>query len=243
MEERWNICQKEIQVSNINFFFSKPENLILTPLKKANKRSGSKWCRDYQAIKHDRMQSLSRATIRSLLNALGALYILNIYYRDECFDLGKNSLVGSFDTRLGSDIFSVFVAHAEKIAVGNEVSDNDIELPVRNELVRSIYIQKYKEESLREIHQDVVFMNQRTAENLLKSQKVMNFLKNNPQYKVTNGIQLALDAGGTELVKEITAAHRVAHGFTEARYEAILNKSEQIYPTLTKQDAAICSQD
>lgn len=236
LEDQWNICQKEIRVSNINFFFSKPENLILLPLKKANKRSGSKWGRAYQAIKHDRMQSLNYATIGNLLNALGALYILNIYYRDECFNLGKISSVGSFDARLGSDIFSVFVAHAEKISVGTEVSDNDIESSVRNELAHSIYIQKYKEESLRQIHQDVITINQSAIEKLLKSQKVLDFIKDHSNYKIDNIIQLAKDAGGTELVKEITSTVRLAHGFAEACYEVILNKGNQIYPILTEQD-------
>ena len=239
LEQSWNIGKKQVTVSSINFYFTDEKNRVLTPLHKANKRgtSGSKWKQAYQAVKHDRRNSLKKGNIENLLNALGALFILNVYYRDESFSLGRISSAGSFDSRLGSDIFSVFVAHAEKIPVGNEVSDDDIESAVKNELEHSIYVQKYKDESFRKIHKEIVTANLNAVDKLVKSQKVTEFIKNNPGYTITNAIQLARDAGGDALVKEISSAMHLARGFAEAYYEVILYKGHQIYPTLTKEDA------
>ena len=75
------------------------------------------------------------------------------------------------------------------------------------------------------------------VDKLIKSQKVIEFIKNNPGYTITNAIQLARDAGGDALVKEISSAMHLARGFAEAYYEVILYKGHQIYPTLTKEDA------
>ena len=82
--EKWSLNKKKIQISHPNMFFSNP---ILTPLHKANKRgsSGCKWKQAYQAFKHNRTQNLKQATIWNMLNALGALYVLNLYYSDESF--------------------------------------------------------------------------------------------------------------------------------------------------------------
>ncbi len=63
---------------------------ILVPLHKAHKRgiSASKWQQAYQSIKHYRSKSVGVATIENFLNALGALYVLNLYYANESFWLG-----------------------------------------------------------------------------------------------------------------------------------------------------------
>ena len=48
---------------------------------------------------------------------MAALYILNIYYRDEKFDVGTIVKADPLDARLGSEIFSVSLAHAEKMQI------------------------------------------------------------------------------------------------------------------------------
>ena len=174
LEQSWNIGKKQIAVSSINFHFTDEKNRVLTPLHKANKRgtSGSKWKQAYQAVKHDRRNSLKKGNIENLLNALGALFILNVYYRDESFSLGRIFSADSFDSRLGSGIFSVFVAHAEKISIGNDVSDDNIESAVKNELDHSIYVQKYKDESFRKIHKEIVTANLNIIPKTLTQQRV-----------------------------------------------------------------------
>lgn len=77
LEQKWHISKKEITVSAINLYLTEEKHRLLLPLHKANKRgtSGSKWKQAYQAVKHDRRNSLKKATIENLLHAMGALYI------------------------------------------------------------------------------------------------------------------------------------------------------------------------
>lgn len=84
--EKWKIDKKKLIVSSSKMNFSS-EKSLLAPLHKSHKRgkSGSQWKRAYQAIKHDRELSFKQANVENLLNALGALYILNLYYKNESF--------------------------------------------------------------------------------------------------------------------------------------------------------------
>jgi len=78
-------------------------------LLKANKRGSSScdWKRAYQEVKHNRTLNLHNGNIKSLLRALGALFILNIYFKDEVFDLGRDGRATNFPINMGSDIFAI----------------------------------------------------------------------------------------------------------------------------------------
>lgn len=113
LENNWHICKKEVTVSARSLYFIEDKHRIITPLHKANKRgtSGSKWKQAYQSIKHDRRNSLKKATIENLLYALGSLYILNLYYLDDRQDIGRVYLSDhQFDSRVGSDVFRLIIA-------------------------------------------------------------------------------------------------------------------------------------
>lgn len=105
----WNIDKRVVIVSSPVLFLEKEENRILTPLYKTNKRgtSSADWCKAYQAVKHNRVKNLQKGNIKNLMRALAALYILNLYYRDEKVSFiipGKEPLQ---DLSFGSQIFSV----------------------------------------------------------------------------------------------------------------------------------------
>ena len=93
LETRWMLSKKQIIVSSTNFHFQNDENKMLYPLKKANKRgsSGADWAKAYQAVKHNRVGNLKDANIKHLIRAAAALFMLNLYYRDDVFELGKES--------------------------------------------------------------------------------------------------------------------------------------------------------
>lgn len=98
--------KKVVVVSCVSFNLTKDENLYLKPLKEAHKRQGTDWEKAYQALKHDRYSSLSKGTVKSLLHAMGALYLLNIYFKNIKLTtryLGASKL----DLSFGSSIFSV----------------------------------------------------------------------------------------------------------------------------------------
>ncbi len=105
----WDIDKKVVLVSSPNIFLTEDENLILTPLHKSNKRGSSSadWCKAYQAVKHNRVRELKRGNLKHFLRALAALYILNLYFKDEKVNFitpGKDQFQ---DFSFGSQIFSV----------------------------------------------------------------------------------------------------------------------------------------
>lgn len=127
MERKWKISERQVIISSSNFFFQEQDNLILTPLRNANKRgsSSSKWARAYQAIKHNRVENLKEGNLKNLLNALAALYLLNIYYKDEVFDLQGDSTATNFDPGMGSSIFSIRILSVMKMSVSGSVYEGD----------------------------------------------------------------------------------------------------------------------
>mgnify|MGYP000965766816 FL=1 len=117
LDNKWLLSKKKVIVSAPNFYFSDEDNRVLTPLKKANKRgsSSSKWLIAYQAVKHNKNNSLSKGNLKNLIGALAGLYVLNIYYKDLEFLLGRDYNGTNFDSSLGSSLFSVKVHTNEHV--------------------------------------------------------------------------------------------------------------------------------
>lgn len=117
LENKWLLSKKKVIVSAPNFYFDNEDNRVLTPLRKANKRgsSSSKWLIAYQAVKHNRNNSLSKGNLKNLIGALAGLYVLNIYYKDLEFLLGRDHNGTNFDSSLGSSLFSVEVHTNENV--------------------------------------------------------------------------------------------------------------------------------
>lgn len=109
LDSRWKLSQKVVMVTSPLFYLSKEENVYLHPLHKAHKQGdkSSDWKRAYQAVKHDRSHSLTQGNIKHLLRSLGALFLLNVYYNNITFSIGTDASGKSFDTTLGSAIFSI----------------------------------------------------------------------------------------------------------------------------------------
>ncbi|MCD8291756.1 MAG: hypothetical protein LUC91_09695 [Prevotella sp.] len=109
LETKWVLSKKVVNVSNPHFYFESIENKCLTPLYKANKRgsSGADWKKAYQSVKHNRAKELRKGNLKFFIRALAALFLLNVYYDDNVFALGKKSDVHSFDSSLGSSFFCV----------------------------------------------------------------------------------------------------------------------------------------
>lgn len=235
LEEEWKLSKKHISVSAINMFFEKQENIVLAPLYKANKRgsSGSKWKRAYQALKHDRNNSLSIATISNLINILGALYILNLYYRDDQIDLGRvymNETI--FDSRMGSNLFSAKYFHASPIAVSRIMNDSSITPFNIEEFENSIFIQKYDDKSFEAMHESFCKDDEITMRNFEQSKIIKDFLLNNPEFTTKSVVEICKAAGGDELILK-TVCLKHSKNIQSLRQEVILNKHRQIYPNLS----------
>ncbi len=106
LDIKYQTHKKVVVVSCSSVNLTKDENISFKPLREAHKRQGTDWERAYQAVKHDRYSSISQGTVKNLLHAMGALYLLNIYLKKPKILL-KYTDVNNYDFSLGSSIFSV----------------------------------------------------------------------------------------------------------------------------------------
>lgn len=234
LEKKWNISKKIIIVSGIDFYFKDEKHKILTPLKKSNKRgtSGSKWKRIYQEIKHNRAESLEKATIGILLNILGALYILNVYYKNQKLEI---SYTDSFDNSFGSDIFSVFCYDATKISLSRNMGDISINTVNGNlDLEQSIYVKKYSDKEFKELHKQFCEIENTIQQRFSDSYDICKFLKENPEYDKKNIGEICLKVGGVELFKKIVEAGINFDWLKtgNSKIDIVLNKNNSVYPNL-----------
>lgn len=105
----WNLDAKVVQVVSPNVYFDKEENKVLRPLHKAHKRGSSSadWNKAYQAVKHNRVKELSKGSIKHFLHGLAALYLLNLYYKDEQLKNLSEKDKGLVDRSFGSSLFAI----------------------------------------------------------------------------------------------------------------------------------------
>lgn len=234
LESNWKLSKKQVIISANTFYFMDEKNKVLYPLNKANKRgtSGSKWKQAYQAIKHSRKVSLKKATIENLLNAMGALYILNLYYREEKFDIGRVYMgTGEFDNRVGSDIFSIFTYKATALSMKRCMDDSCI-IPLNgNDIDRSIYIIKYDDNSFKEMKEAYCRDSEITKNNFYNSKEIAEFLEENPDYKEKTINEICMAAGGDDLLSRIMS-FTYQRDNRNTKTEAIINKHTNIYPTI-----------
>jgi|GEM_PF-1823627 len=81
LDTEWEMSAKQLAVTSDNFFFDKSFQPHFAPFDYVN-GSPDDFYSAYNAIKHDRAKNLPKADLNALIRALGALYILNIYYKD-----------------------------------------------------------------------------------------------------------------------------------------------------------------
>jgi hypothetical protein len=228
LEALWQLSKKQIQISATNFYFTELENITLTPLRKANKRgaSSSDWQKAYQAVKHNRVTSLPKANLKHLIRAMGALYILNLYYNNNEYPLKKDSGGLNFDSSQGSSIFSVKLHINTTIAPGIDYSKNPdydeyIYVLKPTDETRNINQQKFKE--INEI------IAERTKASLIKkaTQQSGN-IQNKSRVDAEIVIKAMVNEIHTENMIQVAKenAKAIQTVFESLRYEAVLNKQQ-----------------
>ncbi len=239
LENSWHLSKKKLAISAVNFFLSDDQRII-TPLRKANKRgtSGAKWKQAYQALKHDRINSLKQATIKNLIDALGALYILNLYYKDACTvstdAIEKDS---SRIIQIDSAVFSVYLYRADIMDVGGSMSDESINGFSPEVLGEAIYVLKYRDKDFVEIHESICNDFKTGFERLSDPAAYERLLKymfggEVRQCDVNTTIyDFAQKWGGGQIVY-LASDNTWMKTAQRAKKEVALNKSEHVYPTL-----------
>jgi hypothetical protein len=224
LEDKWQLSKKQVIASSLNFHFLREENKILTPLKKAHKRgtSGSEWKKAYQAVKHDRANNLENGNLKNLIRAMAALYILNLYYKDDKFELEKNEK--TIPSNMGSDIFNIKIHQYS----GYDGNHNYIK---KEDFIECVYLTKQTDESEEIWKNAIKNMNDGNLEFFRKHPKFIEAISTDPKllenYKGTNLMWDIL--GQSEYMRMVGGAqHFLQEANSKTKNEAILNKN-QIY--------------
>ncbi|MBP1639489.1 MAG: hypothetical protein H6Q17_1072 [Bacteroidetes bacterium] len=151
IDVKWQTHNKLVMVVAPFFNFTKNENRILKPLREAHKRKGTYWERAYQAVKHDRYSSLQKGNVKALIQALAALFLLNIYYRNDSWIIKYND-ISKLDYSMGSAIFSVKSPEANQLWYGNNptISESPYVATYKDDYYQKIEAMQREEEQVLE---------------------------------------------------------------------------------------------
>lgn len=105
LNRKWNFNNKQINIISPHFDLSW-KNSILFPLKDAHIKQNTIWKTTYHDLKHNRYKNLDKANIKALLESMAALFLLNIYHRNEIM-YSKYEDIKNKDYSFGSRIFSL----------------------------------------------------------------------------------------------------------------------------------------
>ena len=240
LENIWSLSKKKVLVSASNFYFNLPEHKILTPLKKANKRgtSSSDWLKAYQAVKHNRSEDLKEGNIKHLLRAAAGLFLLNLYYKDDIFEL-SNSNKNNFSEKY-SEIFDIKVHTWHSGSIDSYFKKEDFEECVyftkwtndyKNKLTKWITEQNKNLNELIFNHPNVLqHLNDNFIENgKIKMEELKSFWKNREYFKC---FDMQKEYGRMLQSADYSASEKTKFNLkqTPAQYEAVLNKNQEIYP-------------
>lgn len=212
LENKWVLSKKQAIISNINSYFENDTNRIFTPLNNANKRGKCDWKKAYQDVKHNRAMNLEKGNIKNLIRILSALYILNIYYKNESFILHKAQKLPS--DSLGSSMFSFKTATCKPrfLELKRELNDDELS---------AIYIIKPTSEGCTKYYKEATnsFARQRVA-----LTNAGYCIDENHDIQYADIYNIAASTGGADLVRKISELEQPALKIIDTfNYEAVLN--------------------
>lgn len=232
INQKWNLDKKVVTIISPTMYFEKNKRLI--PLHKSQKRgrSGAKWNKAYQALKHDRYSSLKKhGTIDNLLYALGALYILNIYYADDNFDVGYAGYGSlNFKSQYFSSIFEPEKIRAYNFKWKKKADDSCIVWDNNASLDSAIYVIKYSNQDFLNQHFNWCVDERDKKVRFEQNALIKDYLKEHPDEKNNDIDTIAIAAGGKNLLDSIKYDTAFFYNNRYPKVEEIIYKGEPIYP-------------
>ena len=222
LNEAWNLEKKQVSIISPNMHYSSGY-ATFCPYNYGNKDNNDFYSA-YCAVKHDRASNFERyATLHFLLRAMGALYLLNIYYKDEEFILERMRTLP--DSRLGSNIFSFKVKELNpKFPVKEQVLCSDDELG-------AMYIIRPTIDSYNHYYQEFVGAFKKQKEALDAAGYVAQKDEDGEEMDISyeDVYKIAVGIGGPDMIQRISAFEQSANKkHLSLSFEAILNKSPEI---------------
>lgn len=222
----WNLESKVAVVVSPILFLEKDENIFLTPLKNAH-RTGSraaKWEKAYQAVKHDRANSITKyGKIIYLLHALAALYVLNLYNKDERIENIDDKGVKTTDNSFGSLLFAVKLHKAHGLnADGSFIKGDDF--------YQCVYLTEYEANSKQSGMEALKAMNdyfyqkaQPELDQLIKQKEALG-LDITREWVVGEEMRI-LNEKGMLPIKDAEVTRKL-RSFSNMHYDIVLNKQQ-----------------
>lgn len=226
----WDLDKKVVIISSPNIFLT---TRILKPFEKNELKTGSKkleqtfnWNNAYQNLKHDRANSLKYGSIKYLLSAMAALYILNVYFKNDVFNLGKDSAGTTFPVNLGSEIFST------KLHYNSNHSLKDF-YTKSSDFAECIYLFKATDPTAKILRKGMEDIDKET-DKLLFDYISVNVLSKKEKfgdlYIIGAGFQNELREevrkNKGNFYRKASSKYNIASKFKQLRYEAVLNKNQ-----------------
>lgn len=227
IDMKWQTHNKIVMIVAPFFNLTKDENYILKPLKNAHKRQGNYWEKAYQAVKHDRYLSLQKGNVKAFLHALAALYLLNLYYRNDTW-VTKYQDISKIDYSLGSSIFMVKPPVAEQLWYGNNPTISESPYIVRYQdsgYQRIKEIQNNEEMELNEYWNNQPELHEIEFQNQLK--EAIEKEKNNPNEKVMPIWELAKYRLNKKIPNNLTFEERKKLLIDSAEWNGWIHKNNK----------------
>ncbi len=144
LNNSWKLENKIVIISHFNSFmktneikpFEKNENSTF------NGNMTYSWNNSYQNLKHNRATSLHFGNIKYMFDIMAALFVLNLYYKDESFSYNDGSKTTNFAVNMGSDIFSIKLH--KSVGFGEEIKNIDFD--------ECVYLLRYTNDTIENIN-------------------------------------------------------------------------------------------
>lgn len=224
LDNLWNLDKKMVLVVSPSIYYDKDENKVLTPLHKATKRGSSSadWNKAYQAVKHNRVRELSKGNIKHFLHGLAALYVLNLYYREERIINLPEKEKHNVDPSFGSSLFAVKIHKVGGFNVDNGYIKNA-------DYDECVYIEDYESASKQKAMEAMALMTDYINNaSHVEYEKLIREKFNKGETPTKEWIeQHQIDVIKKVLpVKDINLGKLFNNAMTGIRYEIVLNKHQ-----------------
>jgi hypothetical protein len=225
LEENWCISKKQIILACPNFYF-KEQFKLFAPF---NYENGDKndYYSAYNAIKHDRVKNLPKANINILVRIMGALYLLNLYYKNEAFNIKSFLEKSGFDSSLGSSIFSV------KYYAGNGAMPNSSEQDTRlpTEFQDCVYLTIYPQATYRNIAKTAMEVLQKQKDFMIGSKEFKEFSEAGNKFTSNDIFSAGNEIGAWHFCEKLKAAPNKREALIASQeYKFLRSLNPHLYP-------------